>query len=229
MTTLDWWVLSVYFAVLLGVGLLPSRKASGSTEDFFVSGRRLPWWMAGTSLIAASFASDTPLLVSGLARSKGVWGNWLWWGFGISTVLAVFLFAPMWRRTGVLTDVELTELRYSGRGAAALRGTKAVYWGLLVNCYTTGAFGLLGLVKVMGATSEMKREEAIWLCAGLGMIYAIVSGLWGLVLTDMLQFTVAIFGGIALAVYSVGAAGGLDATLAAVPADRLAILPTGDE
>ncbi len=228
MTTLDWWVVGGYFAVLLGVGLLPSRKGSGSTEDFIVSGRRLPWWIAGTSLIAASFASDTPLLVSGLTRSLGVWGNWQWWGVGISTVLAVFLFAPMWRRTGVLTDVELTELRYSGDGAAALRGTKAVYWGLLFNCYTTGAFGLVGLVKVMGATGGMDRGYALWLCAGLGMAYAIVSGLWGLVLTDMFQFSVAIFGGIALAVYSVDSAGGLDATLAAVPSDRLAIMPSGD-
>ena len=228
MTTLDWWVVGGYFAVLLGVGILPSRKGSGSTEDFIVSGRRLPWWIAGTSLIAASFASDTPLLVSGLTRSLGVWGNWQWWGVGISTVLAVFLFAPMWRRTGVLTDVELTELRYSGDGAAALRGTKAVYWGLLFNCYTTGAFGLVGLVKVMGATGGMDRSYALWLCAGLGMAYAIVSGLWGLVLTDMFQFSVAIFGGIALAVYSVDAAGGLDATLAAVPSDRLAIMPSSD-
>ncbi len=228
MTTLDWWALAGYFAVLLGVGLLPTRKASGSTEDFFVSGRRLPWWMAGTSLIAASFASDTPLLVSGLARSKGVWANWLWWGFGISTILAVFLFAPMWRRTGVLTDVELTELRYSGQGAAALRGTKAVYWGLLVNCYTTGAFGLAGLVKVMEAMGGVSREKAIWLCAVLGTGYAVAAGLWGLVLTDMFQFTVAIVSGLTLAYCAVVAAGGLDATLAAVPADRLAILPVED-
>lgn len=231
MTTLDWWALAAYFAVLLGVGLLPTRKASGGTEDFFVSGRRLPWWLAGTSLIAASFASDTPLLVSGLARSKGIWGNWIWWGFGISTILAVFLFAPMWRRTGVLTDVELTEVRYSGSSAAALRGTKAVYWGLLVNCYTTGAFGLAGLVKViqvMVPPEMMDRGDAIWLCAALGTIYAVAAGLWGLVLTDAFQFCVAIVSGLCLAWLAVRAGGGLDATLASVPSDHLTILPTDD-
>lgn len=227
MTTLDWIILGVYFCVLLGVGLLPSRKGTASTDDYFVGGRRLPWWIAGTSLIAASFASDTPLLVSGLVRSQGVWGNWLWWGLGISAVFTVFLFAPLWRSAGVVTDAELTELRYSGPAAAALRGVKAIYWGLLFNLFTTGAWGMNGFVKVTGVVTGMGRDEAIWMCAAIGMAYAIVSGLWGLVLTDMLQFCMAIVGGLLLAGFALHDAGGLGAALDHVKGPyQLQILPT---
>ncbi|MBI3096831.1 MAG: Na+:solute symporter [Planctomycetes bacterium] len=195
MTPLDWTVLLVYFALLLGIGLLPSRKASAGAEDYFVSGRTLPWWMAGTSLIAASFASDTPLLVSGLVRSKGLWGNWLWWGFGISAVLTVFLFAPLWRSARVVTDVELTELRYSGDGAAVLRGVKSFYWGVLFNCFTAGAWAVTGLVKVTAALTGLGKTDSILLCAGV------------------------------VAWHAVDAAGGLDAVTATLPAGHLQILP----
>ncbi len=226
MTHLDWIILGVYFVVLLGVGLIPSRKGTGSTDEYFVGGRRLPWWIAGTSLIAASFASDTPLLVSGLVRSQGVWGNWLWWGAGISAVLTVFLFAPLWRSAGVVTDAELTELRYSGTTAAALRGVKAIYWGLLFNLFVTGAWGMNGFVKVTGVVTGMDRDHAIWMCAAIGMAYAIVSGLWGLVLTDMLQFGMAIVGGLLLAWFALRDAGGLGPALDHVHPYQLQILPT---
>jgi solute:Na+ symporter, SSS family len=211
--------------VLVGVGLAPRRRASGGVEAYFVSGRSLPWWIAGTSMIAASFASDTPLLVSGLVRSRGLWGNWMWWGLGISAVLTVFLFAPLWRSARVLTDVELSELRYSGRRAAALRGVKALYWGVLYNCYAAGAWSVSGLAKVASATTGMERDLAIWICAVLGTAYAAASGLWGLVLTDMLQFGLAVVGGLLVAWYAVEAAGGLDATLAALSPEQAELLP----
>lgn len=211
MTSLDWGVVAGYFAILLAIGLWPRRRAAADTDEYFVSGRALPWWMAGTSLIAASFASDTPLLVSGLVRSQGLWGNWMWLGLGVSTVMAAFLFAPLWRRAAVVTDAELTELRYSGRSAAALRGAKAIYWGLLINAYTVGALAVTGGVKVAAVTTGLGKPEAILICCALGGLYAIVSGLWGLVMTDLFQFAVAIVGGIVVAVAAVREAGGLGA------------------
>jgi Na+/proline symporter len=221
----DWVAFLAYFAVLLCVGLLPRRRAAGGVEDYFVSGRKLGWLLAGTSMIAASFSSDTPLLVSGLVRSRGLWGNWLWWGFGLSAVLTVFLFAPLWRASAVVTDAEIAELRYSGRGAAVLRGVKAVYWGLLYNCFAAGAWSVSGLAKVAGATTGLGRAEAIGLCAVLGTLYAAASGLWGLVLTDALQFCVAVAGGLIVAICAVAAAGGLAATAGALSPEQSELLP----
>ncbi|HEY3225431.1 MAG TPA: sodium:solute symporter family protein [Planctomycetota bacterium] len=225
MTGVDWIVVAVYGVFLVAVGLWQKRRASGGVDDYFVSGRKLRWWVAGTSMIAASFASDTPLLVSSLVRSKGIWGNWLWWSLGISTILTVFLFAPLWRRAGVVTEAELTEARYSGRTAAALRGFKAVYWGVLYNCYAAGALAFIGLGTVLEATTHIGKSQAILVCAGLGGLYAIVSGLWGVVATDFVQFFFAIAGAIVLAVVAVGAAGGLGAVAAHVPPDKLTFLP----
>ncbi|MFH1024837.1 MAG: sodium:solute symporter family protein [Planctomycetota bacterium] len=230
MTAVDWMCLAGYLAILIAIGTLQKKKAAGGVEDYFVSGRRLPWYLAGTSMIAASFASDTPLLVSGLVRSRGIWGNWQWWGFATSTLLAVFFFARLWRRTGVVTDVELTELRYSGKSAATLRGFKAVYWGVLFNCFATGAWSLVGMTKVLGAMTGIDSRTAILLSAVLGGAYAIVSGLWGIVATDAFQFVMAVGGAVTVAILAVHAAGGMGAVLAAsaMPPSRLDILPTGD-
>lgn len=225
MTGADWIVVAVYGAFLVGVGLWQKRRASGGVDDYFVSGRKLRWWVAGTSMIAASFASDTPLLVSSLVRSRGIWGNWMWWSLGISTVLTVFLFAPLWRRAGVVTEAELTEARYSGRTAAALRGFKAVYWGVLYNCYAAGALAFVGLGTVLESTTNLGKTEAILVCAALGGLYAVVSGLWGVVATDFVQFFFAIAGAILLAVYAVDAVGGLGEIVAQVPAEKLTFLP----
>ena len=133
MTPLDWTVVGLYLSALVVVGMLMKRRAKGGVEDYFVSGRKLPWYLAGTSMIAASFASDTPLFVSSVVRSKGIWGNWIWWGFAISTMLTVFLFSRLWRRSRVVTEAELTEIRYSGKAAAGLRGFKAFYWAFGYN------------------------------------------------------------------------------------------------
>jgi len=227
-TRVDWIVVAIYGAFLVGVGLWQKRRAGKSVDDYFVSGRKLRWWVAGTSMIAASFASDTPILVSKYVREQGIWGNWMWWGLGISAVLTVFLFAPLWRRAGVVTEAELTEMRYSGPAAAGLRGFKAVYWGLLYNCFQAGAWGITGLVIVTEVVMPIDRTTAVLLCAAIAGTYAVVSGLWGVVATDSIQFVFAIAGAAALAFYSVEAAGGLGA-IAALPGDRTTILPTSGE
>src|SRR5512136_2154336 len=137
-TLLDWVVVAAYFALNLIIGLYYRKKASASTGDFFVSGRQVTWWLAGTSMVATTFAADTPLAVTGLVYTQGVAGNWLWWSFLPSGMMTVFLFARMWRRSGLLTDVQFAELRYSGKPAAFLRGFRAIYLGLLMNCLILG-------------------------------------------------------------------------------------------
>ena len=225
MTGVDWVVVAVYGALLVGVGLWQKRRSSGGVDDYFVSGRKLRWWVAGTSMVAASFASDTPLLVTSYVRKQGIWGNWAWWGLGISTILTIFLFAPLWRRSEVMTEAELTEARYAGRAASTLRGFKAVYWGLIYNCFQAGAWGITGLVAVTTVMTDLPRGYAILVCAGLGGTYAIVAGLWGVVAADFVQFLLAIAGAVLLAVYAVGAAGGLGAVVAAVPPEQTSLLP----
>ena len=229
MTRVDWIVVALYAAFLVGVGLWQKRRVQGGVDDYFVSGRKLRWWVAGTSMIAASFATDTPLLVSKYVREQGIWGNWAWWGLGISTILTVFFFAPLWRRAGVLTEAELTEMRYSGPSAAALRGFKAVYWGLLYNCFQAGAWAMVGLATVTQAMTPLSKHEAILLCAAIAGAYAVVSGLWGVVATDAVQFVFAIVGAAILAYYSVAAAGGLDVIVAQAPVQKTALLPLSGE
>src|ERR1700759_4011519 len=137
-TLTDWLVVAAYLLFNLLIGFYYRSKAGKSTEDFFVSGRDVSWWLAGTSMVATTFAADTPLLVSGLVATQGIAGNWIWWSMCLSGMLTVFFFARYWRRAEVLTDVELAELRYSGRPAAFLRGFKAVYLGLIMNCLILG-------------------------------------------------------------------------------------------
>jgi len=221
----DWIVVGAYLGCLVLIGVIQKRRAQGKVDDFFVSGRRLPWWIAGTSMIAASFASDTPLLVSGLVREYGIWRNWMWWGSAISLILTVFFFSRLWRRSLVLTEVELTELRYSGRPAAVLRGFKAIYWGFLYNCFVAGAWSVTGLSKVLQSATGLDPRYAILVCATIACVYSVLSGFWGVVATDCFQFVLAIFGAIACAYFSVKAAGGWSAMMAAVPAQKIAWIP----
>ena len=212
---LDWIVMSFYALALLGLGLVAARRAKNSS-DYFASGRSLPWWIAGTSMIAASFASDTPLLVTGYVRAQGVWGNWAWWALGISTVLSTFVFSRLWHRSGVLTETELSEVRYGGPNAALLRGFKAVFWGLLYASFAAGAGAMTGFSQVVEtALGEGSRIPAVLLCAVLAAGYVIASGLWGVVATDVFQFAAAVVGSLATAFFAVRAAGGMDAVLAA--------------
>src|SRR5512135_3541873 len=148
LTLLDWAVVAGYFAINFLIGLWYRRRATGSTEEFFVSGRNVSWWLAGTSMVTTTFAADTPLAVTGLVAAYGIAGNWLWWNLLLSNMLTVFFFARLWRRAGVVTDLELTELRYGGKPAAFLRGFRALYLGLPINCIILGWVNL-AMVKIL--------------------------------------------------------------------------------
>jgi Na+/proline symporter len=225
---LDWAVLATYFAFSLGVGLWFVRRAGSSTAEFFVSGRDLPWWLAGTSMVATSFSVDTPLLITGFVRTQGIQGNWIWWCFAIGGVFSAFVFAQLWRRTEVMTDVELTQLRYSGRPAAALRGFRAVYMTLYANCLTM-AWVILAMVKVFGTVFDVGTLEATLFATAVTLLYSMLSGLWGVVVTDLVQFALAMLGAIVLAVFAIDAVGGVTAMIegvrATAGADVLGFLP----
>ncbi|MBI3996108.1 MAG: Na+:solute symporter [Candidatus Omnitrophica bacterium] len=211
MSVVDWSIVAAFCVISALIGILLQRVAGTSLESYFVSNRTLGWWLAGTSIVATAFSSDTPLLITGMVRSKGIWGVWEVWALGISTMLTVFVFAKLWKRANVMTEVELVELRYSGRAAAFLRGFKALYWGLFYNCYVMGVWPITGMRKVLQETTGFTREEAIIGCVVLGAIYTSLSGLWGVVLTDAFQFIWAMAGAVILAVYAVHAVGGLHA------------------
>ena len=204
----DWLIIGLYFLVSGGIGLAYTRKASRSLEDYFVSGRALPWWLAGTSMVATTFAADTPLAVAGLVAKYGVAGNWLWWNGAFSGVLTVFFFSRLWRRAGVLTDVEFAELRYGGRPAAVLRGFRALYLALPINLIIMG-WVTRAMVTILGVTLDVNPWSAAILLFGVTALYSIFSGLWGVIVTDAFQFVVAMGGTILLAVYAVDSVGGL--------------------
>ncbi|SMG13387.1 sodium:solute symporter family protein [Dethiosulfovibrio salsuginis] len=211
----DWTIIVGYFVVALGIGLAFRKKAGGSMVEYFVSGRSLPWWIAGTSMVATTFAADTPLAVTGLVAKFGLAGNWFWWAFALGGMVTVFVYARLWRRTEVLTDVELVELRYGGKPAAFLRGFRALYIALLINPiiigWVTGA-----MLKVLKHTVLSGGEGSgpgdwsiiIAMLVVVG-VYSTVSGMWGVAVTDFFQFILAMAGCIALAVVSVSSLGGI--------------------
>ena len=205
----DWLIILVYFAISAGIGLAYTRKAGRSLADYFVSGRALPWWLAGTSMVATTFAADTPLAVAGLVAKYGVAGNWLWWNGAFSGILTVFFFARLWRRAGVLTDVEFAELRYGGKPAAVLRGFRALYLALPVNLIIMG-WVTRAMVTILQITLDINPWTGAIVLFGLTALYSVFSGLWGVIVTDAFQFVVAMAGSIALAVLAVNAVGGLD-------------------
>ncbi len=211
---IDWLIVGVFLLISVAIGLAVRRVAGQSLESYFVSNRTIGWWLAGTSIAATAFSSDTPLLITGMVRRKGIWGVWEVWALGISTMLAVFVFAKLWKRANVMTEVELVELRYSGRAAAFLRAFKAVYWGLLYNCFIIGVWPVTGMSKVLQETTGFERKDAIIASVLLGATYTSMSGLWGVLLTDAFQFIWAMAGAVILAVAAVRAVGGLDALAA---------------
>ncbi len=210
LTPLDWAVIVAYLVFALAVGVVFTRRAGKSVNEFFISGRTLPWWLAGTSMVATSFASDTPLVITGWVRTKGIHFNWLWWSFAIGGMFSVFLLARLWRRAETVTDVELTELRYGGRSAAVLRGFRAVYMALPVNCITM-AWVTVAMVKLMDVLLGIPPLWSIGACIVLTTVYAALSGFWGVVVTDLVQFVLAMVGSIGLCVFAVRGAGGLAA------------------
>ncbi len=208
---IDWTIVAVFCGASLVLGVLFSRVAGQSLEAYFASNRQLGWWLAGTSIAATAFSADTPLLVTGMVRRRGVWGNWELWALAVSTMLTVFVFAKLWKRANVLTEVELVERRYSGKAAAFLRAFKALYWGLLYNCFVMGAWPVTGMTKVMQEITGVSREPAIICSVIVGTCYTSLSGLWGVVLTDAFQFIWAMVGAVLLAVWAVRAVGGMGA------------------
>ena len=212
----DWGIIVAYFLLSLGIGLAYTRRAGRTVSEYFLSGRHLPWWLAGTSMVATTFAADTPLAVTEMVARHGVAGNWLWWNFVLSGMLTVFLYAPLWRRAQVMTDVELIELRYAGRAAAFLRGFRAIYLGLLVNSLIMG-WVTLGMTKVIGLSLNVGKLEAAFLCLGITAFYSLLSGLWGVVITDAVQFVIAMVGSIALAVFALRIVGGISGLMARLP------------
>ena len=217
----DWWAIAAYLIGTLALGLYFRRRSGSSTEEYFVSGRNVSWWLAGTSMVATTFAADTPLAVTGLVYTYGISGNWLWWNMLLSGMMTVFLFARLWRRSGLMTDAEFAELRYSGRPAAFLRGFRAVYLGLLINCLILGwvTKAMVGITAVALGISEAR---ALALCVFFLIpftgLYATLGGLWGVLWTDLFQFVLKMGVVIAVAVYGVAAVGGIGPLLARLSA-----------
>lgn len=221
MQPLDWTIIIAYFAGSAAVGAYYARRAGRDTGEFFLSGRSMPWWLAGTSMVATTFAADTPLAVTELVAKNGIAGNWLWWNFVFGGVLTVFFFARLWRRSGIMTDVEFAELRYAGRPAAFLRGFRAVYLGLFLNCIIMGWVNL-AMASVLQGMFGVPPEQVMWYVVGalaLTAVYSAMSGLWGVTVTDALQFVLAMAGCIVLAdaVLDLPQVGGLAGLRSALP------------
>jgi Na+/proline symporter len=208
LTRLDWVVIVAYLALSAGLALAWTRRAGASAEEFFLSGRSAPWWLAGTSMVATTFAADTPLAVAGLTVKHGIAGNWLWWSMVMSGMLTAVLYARLWRRAGVMTDAELAELRYAGRPGAFLRAFRACYLALAINPIIVG-WVTAAMAKILGLTLGVGKTPAILGLFTLTGLYTAASGLWGVLVTDFVQFTLAMGGSIALAVFALGAVGGL--------------------
>src|ERR1700722_16719184 len=221
LTTLDWVVIAGYFAVNLAIGFFYMKRASGDIGEFFLSGRNVPWWLAGTSMVATTFGADTPLGVPGLICAQGIAGNWLWWSFLLSGMLTVFFFAPLWRRARVLTDMEFAELRYAGPPATFLRGFRAVYLAFPVNTIIMGWVNLAMckiLALTLGLTTTRSQLTGVFCCLALTLAYNAISGLWAVLWTDLLQFILKMSMVILLAYFAVHAIGGIGPLVSGVKA-----------
>jgi Na+/proline symporter len=218
MRAIDWVIVGVYMAVTMAVGVYLARRASGSMVDFFVGGRSLPWWLAGTSMAATTFSIDTPLYVAGVVGNRGIAGNWEWWGYAVAHVILIYIFARLWRRAEIVTDNELTELRYGGTPAATLRAVKGFLFAVVIGSIGTG-YAMLAMVKVVDALQvfpslglDVGDNGKIWAIIAVSvlvLIYAGAAGLWGVVATDFFQFFLALLGAIIVAAFAVVHVGGL--------------------
>lgn len=204
LTAIDWLVVALSLALCFAPALFFGRRAGRSTTEFFASGRAVPWWLAGLSMVATTFSSDTPNLVTDIVRRTGVAGNWVWWAFVLTGVSTVFLYAQLWRRSGVLTDLEFYELRYSGKAASVVRGFRAVYLGLFFNCLIMAAVNLAAC-KIAGILFGLPRWQTLVLSGCLNVIFATYAGLWGVLVIDMIQFCLKMTAVIAAAYFAVEA------------------------
>ena len=227
LATLDWWVLALYGVTILSVGLAFARRAGRGTEEYFLAGRSMPWWLIGTSMVATTFSADTPNLVTDLVRTGGVSQNWVWWAFVITGMCTVFFYAKLWRRSGVLTDIGFYELRYAGRSAAFLRGFRAIYLGVFFNVMIMATV-TLAAIKIGGVLLGVGPYTVVLVAGTATVIYSATSGLWGVLVTDLLLFTISMIGSVAAAVYALRLpeVGGLSGLMAHPNVtDKLSFLP----
>ncbi|HET9683199.1 MAG TPA: sodium:solute symporter family protein [Gemmatimonadaceae bacterium] len=219
LTAIDWAIVFAYFALSMGIGVFFTKKGGESIEEYFLSGRNVSWWLAGASMVATTFAADTPLVVTGLVFNNGVAGNWLWWNMLMSGMLTVFFFARLWRRAGVMTDVEFAEVRYSGRPAAALRGFRALYLAIPINLIILG-WVTRAMIKILTISLGLRPVHlggltisgdivAVGICFVITVAYSAGAGMWAVLWTDLIQFVIKMTAVIILAVYAVQAVGGM--------------------
>ncbi len=224
----DFAAIAIYLALIFSIGLAFTRRAHRNTDSYFLSGRSLPWWIAGTSMVATSFSCDTPLYVTRLVRSGGIWLNWQWWSFAIGGLFGAFLLARLWRRAKVVTDVELTELRYGAGAGRVLRLVRAGWISLIINTITM-SWVVLAMSKIIGAVWGGPKLAGVLLAAALAVVYSLLAGFWGVVITDVAQFIIALAGAVVLAIFSVNAAGGMENILAVAGPERITLIPAFPE
>ena len=227
LTTLDWTIVGAYFALSLAVGIWASKQAGKDTKSFFLAGRNMPWWLLGVSMVATTFSTDTPNLVTDLVRQNGVSGNWVWWAFLLTGMLTVFVYAKLWHRSGVLTDIEFYELRYSGKAAAFLRGFRALYLGLVFNVLVMGAVSLAA-VKFGEIVLGWPGWLTLLIACSITLSYSTLGGLKAVIITDFVQFSLAMVGSIWAMIYILGLEqiGGLSNLIThANVVDKLALIP----
>ncbi|UCG86358.1 MAG: Na+:solute symporter [Gemmatimonadota bacterium] len=227
LTFIDWTVVFVYGVLALAVGIVFARRAGKGTHEFFLSGRKLPWWLLGTSMVATTFSTDTPNLVTDLVRTGGVSQNWMWWAFLITGMCTVFFYAKLWRRSGALTDIGFYELRYSGGPAAFLRGFRALYLGVFFNVMIMATVSLAA-IKISGVLLGIDKYTTVLIAGTVTVVYSATAGLWGVVVTDLLLFVIAMIGSFAAAYFAlqqpeVGGLAGMVSNPAL--ADKLSLLP----
>ncbi|HNQ22192.1 MAG TPA: Na+:solute symporter [Phycisphaerae bacterium] len=223
---LDWLIVVASLLVTFAPVLFFARRAGRGTTEFFASGRAAPWWLIGTSMVATTFSTDTPNLVTNMVRTKGVADNWEWWAFLLTGMMTVFFYARLWRRSRVLTDLEFYELRYSGASAAFLRGFRALYLGLFFNCVIMASV-TLAAAKIANVMLGWERWQAVLVCVPICIVFGSIAGLWGALATDLLQFALAMFGVFGAAYYSLQLpqVGGLSGLVSKLPAEKLNLLP----
>ncbi len=227
LSSLDLAIIIIFFVVFLVIGVLVSKKAGSSSKEFFLSGRNMPWWLLGISMVATTFSADTPNLVSDIVRQNGVAGNWVWWAFLITGMLTVFVYAKLWRKSGVLTDLEFYEKRYSGKEAAFLRGFRAIYLGVFFNIMIMASV-CLAAIKIGEVMFDLEPWKTVVYASLITVAYSSLGGLRGVILTDFLQFIVAMVGSIAAAIYIINLPeiGGLTALIERPEiASKLSLIP----
>ncbi|MGI8497752.1 MAG: sodium:solute symporter family protein [Gemmatimonadaceae bacterium] len=217
LTVIDWAIVVAYFILSAGIGFFFTKKGGESLNEYFLSGRDVSWWLAGASMVATTFAADTPLVVTGLVVANGVAGNWLWWNMLMSGMLTVFFFARLWRRARVMTDVEFAEIRYSGNRAAVLRGFRALYLAIPINLIILG-WVTRAMIKILTISLGVNPYVAVAICFVVTVLYSVAAGLWAVLWTDLVQFVIKMTAVIVLAVFSVKAVGGMEALKAGVAA-----------